>query len=112
MLPASLHSGFLRCTEPNRMFLPTMDLADEHQPSSMDLFTSVFDGSRLVIPCPGTGPLRRRSSSPPLHTAVKSTSFSHRKKRRHGASAYVSASEEESPMAAAAMPGAVTPLLA
>ncbi|KAK5603508.1 hypothetical protein CRENBAI_005997 [Crenichthys baileyi] len=63
-----------------------MDLADEHQASSMDLFTSLsreaertlcrsaglsvpqsaYDGSRLAIPCPGTGPLRRRSPPAPL----------------------------------------------
>ncbi|KAK5613756.1 hypothetical protein CRENBAI_016648 [Crenichthys baileyi] len=108
-----------------------MDLADDHQASSIDLFTflsrepektlhrsaglsvpqSAYDGSRLAIPCPGTGPLRRRSS-PPLHTAVKPSSSSHRKKRRRGAPSCVSASEEESPTAAAATPGAVTPLLA
>ncbi|MEQ2222113.1 hypothetical protein ILYODFUR_022544 [Ilyodon furcidens] len=88
------------------MFPPNMDLADEHQASSMDLFTflsqeaektlrrsaglsvpqSACDGSRLAIPCPGTGPLRRRSSSPPLHSAVKRTSSSRHKKRRRGAS--------------------------
>ncbi|KAK5600968.1 hypothetical protein CRENBAI_006082 [Crenichthys baileyi] len=108
-----------------------MDLADDHQASSMDLFTflsreaektlrrsaglsgpqSAYDGSRLAIPCPGTGPLRRRSS-PPLHTTVKPSSSSRRKKRRHGAPSCVSAREEESPTAAAARPGAVTPLLA
>ncbi|KAK5600597.1 hypothetical protein CRENBAI_010403 [Crenichthys baileyi] len=32
---------------------------------------SAYDGSRLATPCPGTGPLRRRSSSPPIHTAMK-----------------------------------------
>ncbi|KAK5601186.1 hypothetical protein CRENBAI_002984 [Crenichthys baileyi] len=108
-----------------------MDLADDHQASSMDLFTflsreaektlrcsaglslpqSAYDGSRLAIPCPRTGPLRRRSS-PPLHTAVKPSSSSRRKKHRRGAPSCVSASEEESPTAAAATPGAVTPLLA
>ncbi|KAK5609935.1 hypothetical protein CRENBAI_007740 [Crenichthys baileyi] len=108
-----------------------MDLADDHQASSMDLFTflsreaektlrrsaglsvpqSAYDGSRLAIPCPGTGPLRRRSS-PPLHTAVKPSSSSRRKKRRRGAPSCVSASEEKSPTPAAATPGAVTPLLA
>ncbi|KAK5599818.1 hypothetical protein CRENBAI_015067 [Crenichthys baileyi] len=71
---------------------------------------STYDGSRLAIPCPGTGPLRRRSS-PPLHTAVKPSSSSRRKKRRRGAPSCVSASEEESPTAAAATPGAVTSLL-
>ncbi|KAK5604253.1 hypothetical protein CRENBAI_020526 [Crenichthys baileyi] len=113
------------------MFPPNLDLTDDHQASSMDLFTflsreaektlrrsaglsvpqSAYDGSRLAIPCPGTGPLRRRSS-PPLHTAVKPSSSSRRKKRRRGAPSCVSASEEESPTAAAATPGAVTPLLA
>ncbi|MEQ2223617.1 hypothetical protein ILYODFUR_038392, partial [Ilyodon furcidens] len=50
---------------------------------------SAFYGSRLVIPCPGTGPLRRHSS-PPLHMAVKPTPSS----RRRGAPACGSAGEE------------------
>ncbi|KAK5604734.1 hypothetical protein CRENBAI_011444 [Crenichthys baileyi] len=111
------------------MFQPNLDLADDHQASSIDLFTflsreaehtlrrsaglsvrqSAYDGSRLAIPCLGTGPLRR-CSSPPLHTAVKPSSSSRRKKRRRGAPSCVSAGEEESPTAAAATPGAVTPL--
>ncbi|KAK5623622.1 hypothetical protein CRENBAI_010472 [Crenichthys baileyi] len=86
-----------------------MDLADEHQASSMDLFTflsweaektlrrsaglsvsqSASDGSRLAIPCLGTGPLRRRSLPVPLaaHSgpAVKPSPSSRRKKRRRGA---------------------------
>ncbi|KAK5601013.1 hypothetical protein CRENBAI_005420 [Crenichthys baileyi] len=86
-----------------------MDLADEHQASSMDLFTflsreaektlrrsaglsvpqSAYDGSRLAIPCPGTGPLRRRSPPAPLAAhfgpAVKPLPSSRRKKRRRGA---------------------------
>ncbi|KAK5599889.1 hypothetical protein CRENBAI_014206 [Crenichthys baileyi] len=112
-----------------------MDLADEHQASSMDLFTflsreaektlcrsaglsvpqSAYDGSRLAIPCPGTGPLRRRSPPAPLaaHSgpAVKSSPSSRRKKRRRGAPSCVSAGEE-SLTAAAVMPGVGTPLLA
>ncbi|KAK5599473.1 hypothetical protein CRENBAI_020784 [Crenichthys baileyi] len=64
---------------------------------------SAYDGSRLVIPCPGTGPLRR-CSSPPLHTAVKPSSSSRRKKHSRGAPSCVSASEAESPTAAAAKP--------
>ncbi|KAK5600775.1 hypothetical protein CRENBAI_010318 [Crenichthys baileyi] len=91
------------------MFPPMMDLADEHQASSMDLFTflsreaektlrrnaglsvpqSAYNGSRLAIPCPGTGPLRRRSPPAPLaaHSgpAVKSSPSSRCKKRRCGA---------------------------
>ncbi|MEQ2308338.1 hypothetical protein AMECASPLE_027295 [Ameca splendens] len=63
---------------------------------------SAYDGSRLAIPCPETGPLSCRLSSPPLHTAVKPLSSSRRKKRRRGAPSCVSASEEESPTAAAA----------
>ncbi|KAK5602092.1 hypothetical protein CRENBAI_016729 [Crenichthys baileyi] len=106
-----------------------MDLADEHQASSMDIFTflsrkaekmlrrsaglsvpqSAFDGSSLVIPCPGTGPLRRRSSSPPLHSAVKPKSSSRRKKPRCGAPSWVSAGEEY-PMVAAVTSGAVVSL--
>ncbi|KAK5621583.1 hypothetical protein CRENBAI_000323 [Crenichthys baileyi] len=112
-----------------------MDLADEHQASSMDLFTflsreaektlhrsaglsvpqSAYDGSRLAIPCPGTGPLRRRSPPAPLAahsgTAVKSSPSSRRKKCRRGAPSCVSAGEE-SLTVAAVMPGAGTPLLA
>ncbi|KAK5602383.1 hypothetical protein CRENBAI_012941 [Crenichthys baileyi] len=105
------------------MFPPNLDLVDDHQASSIDFFTflsreaektlcrsaglsvpqSAYDGSRLAIPCLGTGPLR---SSPPLHTAVKPSSSSRRKKRRRGAPSCVSAGEEESPTAAAAKPGA------
>ncbi|KAK5603057.1 hypothetical protein CRENBAI_009824 [Crenichthys baileyi] len=43
---------------------------------------SAYDGSRLAIPCPGTGPLRRRSLPAPL-AAPSPTSC--RKKRRRGA---------------------------
>ncbi|KAK5624199.1 hypothetical protein CRENBAI_000017 [Crenichthys baileyi] len=130
MLPTRLHSGVLYLASPNRMFPPNLDLADDHQASSMDLFTflsreaektlrrsaglsvpqSAYDGSRLAIPCQGTGPLHRRSS-PPLHMAVKPSSSSRSKTRRRGAPSCVSAGEEESPTAAAATPGAVTPLL-
>ncbi|MED6291247.1 hypothetical protein CHARACLAT_021527 [Characodon lateralis] len=55
--------------------------------------SAFFHGSRLAIPCPGTCPLRRRSS-PPLHTAVKHTSSSRRKKRWRGAPSCGSAGEE------------------
>ncbi|KAK5605157.1 hypothetical protein CRENBAI_023302 [Crenichthys baileyi] len=104
--------------EPNRMFPAMMDLADEHQASSMDLFTFLsreaektlrrnaglsvpqpaYDGSRLAIPCPGTGPLRHRSPRASLaaHSgpAVKSSPSSRRKKRRRGAPSCGSAGEE------------------
>ncbi|KAK5623400.1 hypothetical protein CRENBAI_014846 [Crenichthys baileyi] len=50
---------------------------------------SAFDGSGLAIPCPGTGPLRRRSLPAPLAShsgpALKPSPSSHRKKRRRGA---------------------------
>ncbi|MED6262950.1 hypothetical protein ATANTOWER_030568 [Ataeniobius toweri] len=36
MLPASLHSGFLCCTQLNRMFLPTTDPTDEQKISAQD----------------------------------------------------------------------------
>ncbi|KAK5616708.1 hypothetical protein CRENBAI_025910 [Crenichthys baileyi] len=76
---------------------------------------SAFDGSRLAIPCPGTGPLHRRSPPAPLAAhqgpAAKPTSSFCRKKRRRGAPSCVSAGEE-SLTAAAVMPGAGTPLLA
>ncbi|KAK5615099.1 hypothetical protein CRENBAI_005696 [Crenichthys baileyi] len=82
-----------------------MDLTDEHQAGSMDLFTflsreaektlrrspglsvaqSAYHGSRLAIPCPGTGPLRRHSPPALLaaHSgpAAKPSSSSHRRKR-------------------------------
>ncbi|XP_047216722.1 uncharacterized protein LOC124865572 [Girardinichthys multiradiatus] len=88
------------------MFPPNKDLAEEHQASSIDLLTflsreaekslrrsaglsvpqSAYDGTRLAIPVPGTGPLHRRSPPPPLvvHSgpAVRPTSSSRRKKRR------------------------------
>ncbi|KAK5604067.1 hypothetical protein CRENBAI_023718 [Crenichthys baileyi] len=135
MLPPHLHPGVQYLASRNRMIPPRMDLADEHQASSMDLFTflsreaektlrrsaglsvpqSAYDGSRLAIPCPGPGPLRRRSPPAPLAAysgpAVKSSPSSRRKKRRRGAPSCVSASEE-SLTAAAVMPGAGTPLLA
>ncbi|MED6289140.1 hypothetical protein CHARACLAT_033239 [Characodon lateralis] len=80
--------------------------------AGLSVLQSAYDGFRLAIPCPGTGPLSRHSSSPPLHTAVKPSSSSRCKKRRRGAPSSVSAGEEESPTGAAATPGAVTPLLA
>ncbi|KAK5606114.1 hypothetical protein CRENBAI_000300 [Crenichthys baileyi] len=50
---------------------------------------SAYDGSGLAIPCPGTGPLRRRSLPAPMaaHSgpAVKPSPSSRRKKRRRGA---------------------------
>ncbi|KAK5605224.1 hypothetical protein CRENBAI_019358 [Crenichthys baileyi] len=50
---------------------------------------SAFDGSSLAIPCPGIGPLRRRSLPAPLalHSgpALKPSPSSRRKKRRSGA---------------------------
>ncbi|MEQ2284493.1 hypothetical protein AMECASPLE_022157 [Ameca splendens] len=61
---------------------------------------SDYDESRLAIPCTGTGPLSRRSSSPPLHLAGKPTSSSRRRKHRHGAPSCGSAGEEAGPMAA------------
>ncbi|KAK5619950.1 hypothetical protein CRENBAI_004438, partial [Crenichthys baileyi] len=112
-----------------------MGLADEHQASSMDIFTvlsreaektlrrsaglsvpqSAYDGSRLAISFPWTSPLRRRSPPAPLaaHSgpAVKFSPSSRRKKRRCGAPSCVSAGKE-SLSAAAVMPGAGTPLLA
>ncbi|MEQ2311148.1 hypothetical protein AMECASPLE_016622 [Ameca splendens] len=59
---------------------------------------SAYDGSRLAIPCPGTGPLRRRSPHAPLAAhfgpAVKPTSSSRRKKRRRAEVPSRSAGEE------------------
>ncbi|MEQ2229035.1 hypothetical protein ILYODFUR_014762 [Ilyodon furcidens] len=36
MLPASLYFGFVRCSSPDRMILPKMDLADSRQESVRD----------------------------------------------------------------------------
>ncbi|MED6290496.1 hypothetical protein CHARACLAT_013531 [Characodon lateralis] len=59
---------------------------------------SAYDGSRSAIPCPGTGPLRRRSPPAPLAAhfgpAVKPSPSSRRKKRRRGAPSCGSAGEE------------------
>ncbi|MEQ2301494.1 hypothetical protein AMECASPLE_036632 [Ameca splendens] len=95
-----------------------MDFAEEHQASSMDLFTflsreaekslrrsaglsvlqSAFYGFRLAIPCPGTGPLHRRSPPAPLvvHSGptVRPTSSFHRKKSRRAVVPSRSADEE------------------
>ncbi|KAK5602087.1 hypothetical protein CRENBAI_016724, partial [Crenichthys baileyi] len=97
---------------PDRMFLPAMDIftflsreAEKtlRRSAGLSVPQSAFDGSRLVIPCPGTGPLRRRSSSPPLHLAVRPTSSSRRKKRRRGAPTCFSAGVEY-PMATGGFP--------
>ncbi|KAK5600949.1 hypothetical protein CRENBAI_006492 [Crenichthys baileyi] len=57
--------------------------------AGLSVLQSAFDGSRLVIPCPGTGPLRRRSLPAPLAShsgpALKPSPSSRRKKRRRGA---------------------------
>ncbi|MEQ2301783.1 hypothetical protein AMECASPLE_039738, partial [Ameca splendens] len=100
------------------MFPPTMDLVDEHQASSIDLFTFLsreaqktlcrsaglsvpqwaYDGSRLAIPCPETGPLCHRSPHALLAAhfglAVKPSPSSRHKKRRRGAPSCGSAGEE------------------
>ncbi|MEQ2311842.1 hypothetical protein AMECASPLE_024669 [Ameca splendens] len=112
-MPARLHLGVQYLANPNRMFPPTTDLADEHQARSMDLFTflsreaekslrrsaglsvpqSAYDGSRLAIPCPGTG---RHSPPAPLaaHFGPAVKPSSRRKKRRRGAPSCGSAGEE------------------
>ncbi|KAK5619713.1 hypothetical protein CRENBAI_008584 [Crenichthys baileyi] len=46
---------------------------------------SAYDGSRLAIPCPGTGPLRRRSLAAHSGPAVKPSPSTRRKKPRRGA---------------------------
>ncbi|KAK5602930.1 hypothetical protein CRENBAI_019541 [Crenichthys baileyi] len=124
-LPVCLHFGVLRLVKPDRIFPPNTDLVDKRQEVTLDLFTylsreavktlhhsvgllvpqSAYDGSRLAIPCPGTGPLSRFSSSPPLHQAAKLTSSSRRKTRQHGATSCSSASKEEFPMSVAATAG-------
>ncbi|MEQ2299549.1 hypothetical protein AMECASPLE_016323 [Ameca splendens] len=117
-MPVRLPLGVQYQANLNRMFPPTTDLADEHQARSMDLFTflsreaekslrrsaglsvpqSAYDGSRLAIPCLGTGPLRRRSPLAPLAVhfgpAVKPSPSSRRQKHRRGAPSCSSAGEE------------------
>ncbi|KAK5615258.1 hypothetical protein CRENBAI_003825 [Crenichthys baileyi] len=39
--------------------------------AGLSVLQSAYDGSRLAIPCPGTGSLSRRSSTPLLHSAAK-----------------------------------------
>ncbi|MEQ2222830.1 hypothetical protein ILYODFUR_030476 [Ilyodon furcidens] len=68
-----------------------------------------YDGSRLAIPCLGTGPLSRLSSSPFFHPAAKPSSSSHRKKSRRGAIPILSASEDEVPMSTAETVAAMFP---
>ncbi|KAK5623164.1 hypothetical protein CRENBAI_018429 [Crenichthys baileyi] len=114
-----------------------MDLADEHQASSMDLFAflsrevekmlrrsaglsvpqSAYDGSRLAIPCLGTGSLRRHSPPAPLaaHSgpAVKPSPSSRRKKCRRGAPSCLAGEEVVSLPADASSPAtALSPRLA
>ncbi|MEQ2315975.1 hypothetical protein AMECASPLE_027921 [Ameca splendens] len=84
-MPVRLHLGVQYLTNHTRMFPPTTDLAEEHQARSMDLFTflsqeaekslrrsaglsvpqSAYDGSRLVSPVPGTGPLQSTAVEQP-----------------------------------------------
>ncbi|MEQ2171913.1 hypothetical protein GOODEAATRI_015493 [Goodea atripinnis] len=68
-----------------------------------------YDGSRLAIPCLGTGPLSCLSSSPFFHPAAKPLSSSHRKKSRRGAIPILSASEDEVPMSTAETVAAMFP---
>ncbi|MEQ2251546.1 hypothetical protein ILYODFUR_012046 [Ilyodon furcidens] len=63
---------------------------------------SAYNGSRLAIPCPGTGPIRSRSSSPSQHWASKPTSSSHCRKRRRGAAPSCQTVKEEVVMSTAA----------
>ncbi|KAK5600588.1 hypothetical protein CRENBAI_010394 [Crenichthys baileyi] len=124
MLPPHLHPGVQYLASRNRMIPPRMNLftflsreAEKtlRRSAGLSVPQSAYDGSRLAIPCPGTGPLRHRSPPAPLaaHSgpAVKSSPSSRRKKRLRGAPSCVSASEE-SLTAAAVMPGVGTPLLA
>ncbi|MEQ2305279.1 hypothetical protein AMECASPLE_036110 [Ameca splendens] len=106
---------------PSPLLLEEMDLAPDGPGSgcdAVDLFTflsweaekslrrsaglsvpqSAYGGFRLAIPCPGTGPLRRRSPPAPLaaHSglAVKPSPSSRRKTRRRGAPSCGLAGEE------------------
>ncbi|MEQ2285675.1 hypothetical protein AMECASPLE_034356 [Ameca splendens] len=132
MLPASLHSGFLRCTEPNRKFPPTLDPADKQKISAQDCWVQRqmeeamrhLPADLEVLPSPlllelmeseaahhedireGCSPLLRCSPPAPA-SAVKSMSSSRRRKRRRGAASSLLAGEEESPTSSAETSGAV-----
>ncbi|KAK5621675.1 hypothetical protein CRENBAI_022060 [Crenichthys baileyi] len=92
MLPTRLHSVVLRYTNRDRMFPPTMDLADERQASSMDLFAFLSREAEK----------RQRRSAGCLCRGrlMLDPGNSRRRKRRCGAPSCSSASEEAGPMAA------------
>ncbi|MED6266103.1 hypothetical protein CHARACLAT_032219 [Characodon lateralis] len=117
MLPACLHFGVLRCTNPDKMFPPNMDLADGRQESARDRWVQQqmeelmrhLPADLEVLPFP---PLLEQMeceavqrTSPPTSLvtcpdpAVKPASFSRHRKRRRGAFPCLSAGEEEFPTA-------------
>ncbi|KAK5598449.1 hypothetical protein CRENBAI_011025, partial [Crenichthys baileyi] len=78
MLPARLHSGVLHYTNPDRMLLPTVVLADERQASSMDLFTFLSRESEktlrrsagLSVPQSATAPSPRLAAALPMASSL------------------------------------------
>ncbi|KAK5603517.1 hypothetical protein CRENBAI_005931 [Crenichthys baileyi] len=102
MLPTRLHSGILYLASPNRMFPPNLDLTDDHQASSMDLFTflsreaekTLRHSAGLSVPQSAyDGSSEALILLPPQETPSWSTVLCF-------------SGEEESPRAAAATPGA------
>ncbi|MEQ2221934.1 hypothetical protein ILYODFUR_020744 [Ilyodon furcidens] len=115
---------------PNRMFPPTLDHADKQKADALDRWVERQKDVAMshlpidleVLPSPLLLEQMEREvvqlRSPPASLvahedpAAKPTSSSRRKKGRRGAPACVSASKEESPTAAVATPGVITPKLA
>ncbi|MED6245271.1 hypothetical protein ATANTOWER_001098, partial [Ataeniobius toweri] len=137
MLPASLHSGFLRCSKPSKMFPPKMDLADSRQVSARDRWVQrqmeeamrhlpmdleVLPSPLLLEPmereaaqcrrvregCSFPPPQLRHSLPAPV-PAAKPSSSSRRKKRRRGAPSCGSAGEEVVSLPADVMAAASKP---
>ncbi|MEQ2244574.1 hypothetical protein ILYODFUR_018605 [Ilyodon furcidens] len=128
MLPVRLHSGVLRHTKPDRMFLPKLDLIDSKQETASDRWVQQQVEEALkhlpadleVLPSPLLLEQMEHEAvqrhSPPVSLgahrdlAEKPTSSSRRKKHRCGAPSCISARKEESPMAPAVTSGAVVSL--
>ncbi|KAK5612795.1 hypothetical protein CRENBAI_006795 [Crenichthys baileyi] len=128
LLPARLHSGVLPYTNLDRMFPPYLGLADGRQESIRDRWVQQQMDEAMrhlladleVLPSPllleqmEREGVQRRSLPAPLvahpDLSEKPTSSSRHKKRRRRAPSCFSAGEEESPMAAAVMSGAMVSL--
>ncbi|KAK5603426.1 hypothetical protein CRENBAI_007950 [Crenichthys baileyi] len=126
MLPACLHSGVLCYTNPDRMFLPNLDLTDGRQESVRDHWVQQQMKEAMrhlptdleVLPSPlllmEREAVQRSSPPAPLvahpDLAEKPTSSSRRKKRRRGAPSCFSASEKVGPMPVDVWAAAINPV--